>query len=109
MDRVEDGVVSGRAALTLEPVGAPLLDLSGLSARESEVLACAVQGLTDLETAKLLGIGGSTLNSYWVRIKQKAGCPSRVRLVAGAMARDLRARIQELETENERLRGLLPS
>jgi DNA-binding CsgD family transcriptional regulator len=54
----------------------------GLSRRECEVLVAAAQGKCTKEIALSLGISGKTVDYFWKRIFQKAGCASREEVMA---------------------------
>lgn len=53
-----------------------------LSARESEVLELAADGLIDTAIAARLEISVATVRGYWMRIRSKMGVASRAELVA---------------------------
>ena len=67
----------------------PLVDESGaptgtvLSAREREVAACVVDGLTHKEIGAMLFISPKTVEHHVARIRQKLGATSRAELLAG--------------------------
>jgi DNA-binding NarL/FixJ family response regulator len=52
-----------------------------LTSREDETLGLAAQGLTDKEIASTVGVSRSTIETYWMRIRQKLSCRSRTHAV----------------------------
>ena len=54
-----------------------------LSAREQEVAACVVDGLTHKEIGAMLFISPKTVEHHVARIRQKLGATSRAELLAG--------------------------
>jgi DNA-binding CsgD family transcriptional regulator len=70
----------------------PVLDKSGaptgtvLSAREQEVAACVVDGLTHKEIGAMLFISPKTVEHHVARIRQKLGATTRAELLAGLRA-----------------------
>jgi DNA-binding CsgD family transcriptional regulator len=67
----------------------PVLDVTGaptgtmLSAREQEIAACVVDGLTHKEIGAMLFISPKTVEHHVARIRQKLGATSRAELLAG--------------------------
>lgn len=67
-------------------------DLSGLSVRESEVLALLAEGLTNREIAEALYIGRETVKTHVAEILRKLGVRSRTEAAAVAMRHETFAR-----------------
>lgn len=74
-----------------------------LSARETQLLELAAEGLTDSAIAHRLGISETTVSTYWSRIRTKVGPVSRTQLVAKALQRGYLHTIAALREENRRL------
>ncbi len=60
-----------------------------LTARETEVVALVVDGLSEREIAESLGITRSTVHFHVERARQKLGARNRAQLAALAVARGL--------------------
>lgn len=58
--------------LVLENINAAMTQRK-LSPREEEIVELSLEGLTNEAVAHRLGIGVGTVNTYWLRIKQKVG------------------------------------
>jgi DNA-binding CsgD family transcriptional regulator len=56
--------------------------MNDLSPREEEIVALCVQGLTNEAIAHKLGISIGTVNTYWLRIRLKAGTSGKTESVA---------------------------
>ncbi|MBS1723808.1 MAG: helix-turn-helix transcriptional regulator [Armatimonadetes bacterium] len=56
--------------------------LSNLSSRERQVLRLAAKGMTDAMICRCLGLAPCTIGTYWSRIRQKTGMPTRGALTA---------------------------
>jgi DNA-binding CsgD family transcriptional regulator len=54
----------------------------GLSERERQIAFLAAQGLTDKEVQRRLGLSGSTIATYWKRIRQKLNTANRAEAIA---------------------------
>lgn len=67
-------------------------DLSGLSVRESEVLALLAEGLTNREIAEALYIGRETVKTHVAEILRKLGVRSRIEAAGLALRHDTFAR-----------------
>jgi len=78
-------------------------DRTKLSHREDEILAFAIDGLTDQQIAHKLEISASTVNSYWVRIRGKLGHLSRTELVATALRLEAKEDMERLSARAEEL------
>lgn len=78
-----------------------------LSRREGEVLRLASNGFTDQQIAQSLGIRVSTVTTYWVRIRGKVGQLSRSEIIAGSVRQRSLETLNELRSENARLRAEL--
>jgi len=63
----------------VEPV-APALRARGITAREAEVLALVVTGLTNAQTAQRLFLSRRTVDTHVARLLAKTGCPDRAAL-----------------------------
>ncbi len=68
-----------------------------LSRRESEVVQCVVQGMTNREIAQRLGLSQHTVKNYLFRVFDKLGVSSRVELLFKTLGqgKDDRSRAQE--------------
>lgn len=71
-----------------------------LSARERETLLLAADGLTDKEIARKLGVTGTTVRTYWIRMRNKLKSVNRAQTVARALNLMFRATQQELDDLN---------
>ncbi len=67
-----------------------------LSERETTILRHAADGLTDKEIGKELGIGVSTIRTYWDRLRDKLGAVNRAQAIALGMPRN---RLQDVGIE----------
>ena len=76
-----------------------------LSGRERELLDLAVEGKSDGEIAREMGLSVSTVNSYWVRIRGKVGPLSRTEIVGLVLRHEAGVRHADLLAENARLRA----
>jgi DNA-binding CsgD family transcriptional regulator len=85
----------------------PRGERNNLSKRESEVLRLASTGLTDQQIANVLGIKVSTVTTYWVRIRGKVGQLSRAELIAASVRQKSQDALNELRSENARLKNEL--
>lgn len=59
----------------------------------------AVDGRTDEQIAQALGIRPGTVNTYWVRVRQKVGPLSRTEIVAGVLRHEMETRCEALRRE----------
>ncbi len=55
--------------------------LAGLTLRETQVLACLVDGLTSKEAARVLGLSPRTVEAHRARIFAKTGCENAAALI----------------------------
>jgi PAS domain S-box-containing protein len=76
-------------------------DPSVLSLREKEVLAFAIEGLTDQQIGQCLNISPRTVVSYWVRMRGKLGAFSRTEFVALALKHEAAARLNALQQRTD--------
>ena len=74
-----------------------------LPAREAEVLALAAKGFTDKQISAELGISRDTVGTYWRRILLRFGASSRTEVVARATENAVKAKVEDIHRENERL------
>ncbi|MFX9027554.1 helix-turn-helix transcriptional regulator, partial [Acinetobacter baumannii] len=65
----------------------PVLDPHGhlLPRRLAEILSLAAEGLTDKQIATYLGIGTSTVESHWKRLRALFKASSRIEILARAV------------------------
>ena len=68
------------------------------------MLRLASNGLTDQQIAHALGIRVSTVTTYWVRIRGKVGQLSRAELISASVRQRSQETVNELRTENARLK-----
>ena len=66
-----------------------------LSARESEVMALAAQGLLDKEIATRMGVSTSSVRTYWDRMRAKLGAANRAHAIALGMPHNLIDKVDE--------------
>jgi len=57
----------------------------GLSHREAQALASKILGYHGKTSADRLGVSGSTLRTFWMRIRDKSGCDSRAGVISLAV------------------------
>ncbi len=78
-----------------------------LSARELEVIHLAVQGLTDKEICRKLGITLATIRTHWVRLREKQGTVNRAEAVANALYQEYQSATASLRASEERYRAIV--
>lgn len=77
-----------------------------MSARESEIVNLATQGLTDKEIALDLGIRFTSVKSHWARIRRKLQAANRAQVIALQVRRDAGPAVpNDLRDELQRLRA----
>ncbi len=69
------------------------------------MVEAAVEGLTDEQIARSLGISAATVNTYWGRVRAKLGSFSRTEIATQYLRHELAARYASLEAENAALRA----
>ena len=77
--------------------------LETLSPRERQIVALAVNGLTDRAIQNQLEIRPGSLNTYWARIRKKLGGVSRIELATRITAERAGRQIQVLRAKNAEL------
>lgn len=74
-----------------------------LSPREEEIVQLCVDGHTNEAIATKLGLSIGTVNTYWVRIRLKAGGQGRADTVAKIIAERSEAALREVNVEKQDL------
>jgi DNA-binding CsgD family transcriptional regulator len=63
--------------------------VSSLSNREREIALLAARGMTDKEIQRHLGLSGSTIATYWKRIREKLQSVNRTEAIARILSERL--------------------
>lgn len=72
-----------------------------LSERESEILMCAADGLTDKQISERLGVAEGSIRTYWDRVRHKMGAKSRGEAIAKALREAYDAALRKLAEAQE--------
>lgn len=80
-----------------------------LSPREEEILDLCIEGLTNEAIAHRLGISLGTVNTYWLRIRMKAGGTGRTDTVARIITERAEKALRESNVERSDLAAMLVS
>ncbi len=78
-----------------------------LSPRENQILELCIEGLTNDAIASKLGISVGTVNTYWLRIRMKAGGSARTDTVARIISERADRALREANVERASLTTML--
>lgn len=56
-----------------------------LTERQTQIVRCAAEGLTDKEISRMIGISEGTLRTYWGRLRTRFDARSRTEVIAKAL------------------------
>jgi DNA-binding CsgD family transcriptional regulator len=81
--------------------------MNKLSPREEEIVALCTQGLTNEAIAHKLGISIGTVNTYWLRIRLKAGTSGKTESVAKIISERADTALRAANVEREAVQRII--